>query len=36
MADKDMPDPLKMNMHPPERNLRAFAAIDQEELFAMA
>jgi len=35
MADKYMFYPLKVNMHPPERHLSAFAAIEQEEFIAV-
>lgn len=36
MADKYMFNPLKVDMHPPQRYLRAFAAIDQTKLISMA
>jgi hypothetical protein len=35
MADKDIFNALKMDMHPPERNLGALATVEQEKLFAM-
>lgn len=36
MADKNVPDPLKMNMHTPERNLCAFATINQKQFITMS
>ncbi len=36
MADKNVFDTLKMNMHAPERYLGTFATINQKQFFAMA
>ena len=35
MADKNMPDPLKMNMQPSQRYLCTFAAINKKKFFTM-